>query len=229
MDSEVIRRRDLPHWDVPDAAYFVTTCLHDSIPSHGLLEISRFRTESEKIARPESMTVAEWKVHCWKKTFVRMEAWLDRRPANRCLENPELAEIIVKSMRHFAEERYDLHAYVVMPSHIHWVFQPRRKWVESLDTKDGRTPRERIVYSLNRFTSRNCNKHLNQVGEFWQHESFDHWVRDLDELDRILRYIEENPVKAGLVKTPEEWRFSSAWLRKSLGLEWGVPLPRLRS
>ena len=38
----------------------------------------------------------------------------------------------------------------------------------------------------------------NRTGQFWQHESYDHWTRDLVELERIIRYIEENPVKAGL-------------------------------
>jgi len=79
---------------------------------------------------------------------------------------------------------------------------------------------------LNRFTSTKCNNHLERCGPFWQKESFDHWVRDVDELERIIRYIEENPVKAGLVASPEDWPHSSANLRKLLNLEWGAMLPR---
>src|SRR5262249_15391165 len=115
------------------------------------------------------------------------------QPARRALENPALARIVVNALHHFAGERYDLWAYVVMPSHLHWLFQPLPQWVATL-ADDGRTPRERTTYSLNRFTATACNRFLNVKGTFWQGESYDHWVRDVDELERIIRYIEENPV-----------------------------------
>jgi putative transposase len=203
---EIIRRRHLPHWDVPDAAYFVTTCLKDSISARGLLDISHHRMELEKQRCLTAMSDHDWQRRCWKRNFVRVEHWLDREPANRCLERPPLASIVVDAMRHFAGERYDLFAYVVMPSHYHWLFQPRVEWVTSLPDAN-RTPRERILYSLNRFTANQCNKVLTKTGPFWQGESYDHWVRDVDELERIIRYIEENPVKSGLVNAAGEWLY----------------------
>jgi type I restriction enzyme R subunit len=69
---------------------------------------------------------------------------------------------------------------------------------------------------------------LNRNGTFWQHESFDHWVRDVEEMERIMRYIEENPVKAGLVSSAALWPYSSAFVRKQLGLEWGQPILQWR-
>ena len=42
------------------------------------------------------------------------------------------------------------------------------------------------------------------------HESYDHWARDRYELERIVRYTEANPVRAGLVASEERWRWSSA-------------------
>ena len=60
-------------------------------------------------------------------------------------------------------------------------------------------------------TAREANRVLGRTGErFWQAESYDHWVRDDHELERIVAYIENNPVKAGLVARPEEYRWSSA-------------------
>ena len=38
---------------------------------------------------------------------------------------------------------------------------------------------------------------------FWQNESYDHWVRVRDELDKIVGYVEENPVAAGLIEGAE--------------------------
>jgi hypothetical protein len=58
------------------------------------------------------------------------------------------------------------------------------------------------------------NKLQHRVGRtFWQDESYDHWVRDEEELQRIVLYIEQNPVKAGLCRTPADWRWSSARFR----------------
>jgi hypothetical protein len=52
---------------------------------------------------------------------------------------------------------------------------------------------------------------LGRTGKpFWQDESFDHWVRDGAQFESVRAYIEQNPVKAGLVAKPEEWRWSSA-------------------
>ena len=101
-------------------------------------------------------------------------------------------------------------------------------WVRGLgDVTKERTPRERIVHSLNSFTANSCNKLLGRIGPFWQHESFDHWIREVEELERIIHYVEENPVKAGLVRTAAEWPFSSAHDRRQLGLESGQPLLRV--
>ena len=99
-----------------------------------------------------------------------------------------------------------------MPSHFHLVFEPDSEWAETL--AEERSPREVIMHSLDRHSARECNRVLGRTGEFWQHESYDHVVRDEAELERIVQYIENNPVKAGLCGRPEEWRFSSAWKRK---------------
>jgi REP-associated tyrosine transposase len=228
-DRERFRRRHLPHWDMPGAPYFVTSCLHDSVPVRGLLELSRYRTELRQRPKSENLSADEWSALCWKRAFVRLEDWLDGQPASRLLENPELAQVVVNSLLHFANERYTLFAFVVMPSHFHWLFQPIPGWVESSGGDPSRSPRERITYSINRFTSTTCNRLLNAHGRFWQPESYDHWVRDQDELERIIAYIEANPVKAGISASAEEYLFSSACHRRQTGAEteWGLPLAPL--
>jgi len=178
-----------------------------------------------KRPKPPGSTVDEWRLRLWKLAFARVEQWLDVQPANRALANTDLAKIVEDSFFHFAGVRCDLYAYVVMPSHIHWLFQPLPSWVQELPD-DARSPRERVNYSVKRFTANQCNQHHQTRGPFWQIESYDHWVRDVDEMERIIHYIEENPVKAGLVQAREEWIFSSARFRKEAGIEWGVPLLR---
>jgi hypothetical protein len=64
---------------------------------------------------------------------------------------------------------------------------------------------------LKRFTGLEGNRMLGITGPFWQDESYDRLVRDGTEFERIVRYIERNPVNAGLAVSPEEFRWSSAW------------------
>jgi type I restriction enzyme R subunit len=204
--QESFRRRRLPHIDLPGATYFVTACLAGSIPAQGLLEIEQYRKSLERQTRPRNITPDEWKTRKWKLAFARCDRWLDQSIAVRHLADQRLANEVVKSMYHFAGERYDLLAYVVMPSHFHWVFRPRDEWVRGLGlAADKRKPRERIMHSLNRFTARECNKLLSASGTFWQDESYDHCVRDEDELERIVDYVELNPVRAELSTSREAW------------------------
>jgi len=225
MMEEKFRRRRLPHWDQPGATYFITACLAGSIPAEGLLDLAEYRDDLSKRKRPADISEADWKIQCWKKVFARWDGWLDEHPSVRHLADPELATVVTDSFYHFAGQRFDLLAYVIMPSHLHWVFTPRQEWVESLS--DDRSPRERIMYSLKRFTATECNRQLQQTGSsFWQDESHDHCVADEDELERIIYYVKQNPVKAGLVTAPELWPFSSAHARLVLGIAPGRPLLR---
>ena len=75
--NEIIRRRRLPHWDVPDATYFVTSCLEGSIPAQGWEEIHSYDEKSDRCSRPSHLTEAEWEIFQWKRRFTRLENWLD--------------------------------------------------------------------------------------------------------------------------------------------------------
>lgn len=57
-------------------------------------------------------------------------------------------------------------------------------------------------------TARYCNQELHRTGKFWHHESYDHVVRNQKEYERIVWYILNNPVKAGLVETWKDWKFT---------------------
>lgn len=88
-------------------------------------------------------------------------------------------------------QRYQLHAYVVMPNHVHVLVTPA-------------VPASKWLAPLKGFTAHQANQLLGRQGQpFWQDESYDHLVRSEAEFDRILFYIEENPVKAGLVSEPD--------------------------
>jgi putative transposase len=84
-----------------------------------------------------------------------------------------------------------------MPNHVHML-------VESS------TVASQWLRALKGFTGYSANGLLGLHGKFWQEESYDHLVRNDDEFDRIRRYIENNPVVAGLAREPEEYPWSSA-------------------
>jgi REP element-mobilizing transposase RayT len=118
----------------------------------------------------------------------------------RFLRQPEIAELVMAALGDgdLKFRRYQLHAFVVMPNHVHLLVTPS-------------VIATRWLGPLKGFTSYQANGLLGSHGSaFWQDESYDHLVRSDVEFERVRVYIERNPVTAGLVTTPERFRWSSA-------------------
>jgi putative DNA methylase len=172
--------RRLPHFDVVGQPLFVTFRLHDSLPAH-------------RVFPPSSLTTG--------KAFVEMDRLLDSAATGpKYLAIPEIAAIVADAIR-YGEQKLDrikLHSYVIMPNHVHLLITPKVAAGLWLRTLKG-------------FTAHEANLILKRTGNpFWQSESYDHLARSGDEFTRIQRYIENNPVKAGLAARPEDFRWSSA-------------------
>jgi putative transposase len=129
--------------------------------------------------------------------FVWMDRYLDtHRGGPQWLGIPEITKVVEDSLRH---PDCALHAYAIMPNHVHVLLTPRIALPKLMQYIKGKSARE-------------ANKILGVSGKpFWQHESYDHLVRTPEEFSKIQAYIEANPVKAGLAATPEAYRWSSAW------------------
>ena len=220
MSEDIVRKRNLPHIDVPGKPYFITACLEGSISAVGLKKIRNFRQHLAAQKRPEHLTDPQWKRTREKLVFKLVDELLDHQSPSKHLARPELAKEITDAFLHFAGERYQLLAFVVMPSHHHWLFLPNEDWW-SKNGADGRTPRESISHSIQSFTANKCNRLMRVSGTFWQDETWDHYARDEDEMYRIINYIENNPVAARLAREPSDFHWSSAYLRKELGIEMG--------
>lgn len=230
-ENGAVRRRDLPHIDVEGKPSFITACLDGSIPASGLKRVREYRDELKNRPRPESISEAEWELKKHKLVFKFVDSILDGESPVKQLADDRLAEIVQNAFVHFAEDRYHLYAFVVMPSHHHWLFLPKADWAEEfaisqIGKKNVRTPRESISHSIQSYTGNQCNRLLGRTGSFWQVETFDHYARDEAELFRIIQYIEQNPVVAGLVSRAEDYRWSSANLRQQLGLQPGQAIPK---
>ena len=135
------------------------------------------------------------------RQFARAERFLDKAAWGPLwLKIPEIARAVESCILKGARElnQYQLLAYVVMPNHVHLLVEPH-------------VPLRRITAGIKGVSSHHANRILGRAGEaFWQGESFDHWVRTPMEGEKICRYIESNPVKAGLVAAAETWPWSSA-------------------
>jgi len=71
-----------------------------------------------------------------------------------------------------------------------------------------------ILHSWKSFTANKVNALLGRTGAFWHDDYFDRYMRDEDHLIRTVRYVEQNPVKAGLVDTDSDWNWSSSRFRR---------------
>jgi putative transposase len=196
-------RRHLPHYFPEGFPVFFTWNLKGSLPKAVAkdLEIKRTQLEEEPPVLGESSS--NRKIREQKILFSLRDNYLDGATDGPLhLREPTVAKIVVDSILFGAPERYELYAFVVMANHVHLVILPRRE-------------PEEILQGIKGFTSRQINRLHQRTGRvFWQDETYDHWVRDLEELRRIIEYVENNPVVAGLCAKSEDWIWSSAAMRK---------------
>ena len=69
------------------------------------------------------------------------------------------------------------------------------------------------VGSWKRYTARHANQQLGRTGPFWQTEYWDRYIRNEVHFNATIEYIDQNPVKAGLVSEPSLWPYGSACLK----------------
>jgi putative transposase len=210
--SDIYYRRNLPHWQPKGAFIFLTLRLYGTLPSGtGTLACAD---------DPRAQTILETP----GRRFKRLDSQLDTMNVGpKWLAESRVAAAVESTIiRGDAElNQYELHGYVLMPNHTHLLIRPK-------------VAIGRVTRGIKGVSANLANRILGRRGKaFWQDESFDHWVRNEREYGKIRFYIEYNPMTAGLVKKPEEWRWGSAWLQCSnggavTGAQAGVPVPHLK-
>jgi len=132
------------------------------------------------------------------------DAFLDVGSGNCWLRLPEIARIVEDALLHFDGERYRLIAWAVMPNHVHALIEPIAG--HGLGS---------IVSSWKRFSARMANRVLGHIGPFWQNDYWDTYIRNERHFESTISYIENNPVKAGLVRQPADWPWGHARLKRA--------------
>ena len=122
----------------------------------------------------------------------------------RLLQSERNAGLLIDVMRSLiAEHRFKLHDFVVMPDHLHVL----------LTVEDGMTIEKAMQLIKGRF-SRRLTQEFGYLGEVWQRGFAEMQVINRESFLQHRQYIAMNPVKAGLVDSPEQYPFCFEFMAK---------------
>ena len=128
-------------------------------------------------------------------------------------------KIVADKIHEFDGEKYKLIAYCIMPNHVHLLIDTFNFSFNSGGSENKSSTKYYYLTDILRLikgnTARYCNQILNRSGKFWQSESYDHYVRNQNELGRIIEYILDNPVKANLCNERSDWKWSYSYCSSS--------------
>ncbi|HEV7238099.1 MAG TPA: transposase [Thermoanaerobaculia bacterium] len=186
----------IPHWELPGATYSVTFRLDGSLPRE---VVARLHEERKAVERAitggvRSLTgIEDMNLRAHMET--RYDNALHANTSVAHLSNPDVADLVARTLRFFDNERYRLDAWAIMPNHVHTVLMPFQP--HDLAT---------IFHSWKSYSSNRANAILGRQGTFWHREYYDRIVRDERDLADTIEYVLRNPEKAGL----KNWPWTSA-------------------
>ncbi len=195
MNSDVPTHRGwysrgyLPHRDEPGLTQFITFRLADSMPK---VIVQEWKRELRTLPDSEAKTQLQ----------VRINHYIDGSSGSSVLRRPDVGGIVEQTLLNEDGTQYELLAWVVMPNHVHLL----ARFKEVTQMPD-------VVKTWKGVSARLINEVLQRRGRLWYREYFDRFIRDAEHFDRVVRYIEYNPVKAGLSPSAEAWPLSSARFR----------------
>jgi REP element-mobilizing transposase RayT len=170
-------RGRLPHWELDEATYSITFRLRDSLPLPIASSLFREREHTLRTA----MNAAE-RAQADRMFSIRLDSYLDAGHGSCILRDERNAAIVANALRHFDRARYELHAWCVMPNHVHAMIYLAR----GADLQN-------VLHSWKSYTA-----HAIGRGVIWQREYFDRIVRDARDFRDTRNYVLNNPAKAGL-------------------------------
>jgi REP element-mobilizing transposase RayT len=198
-------RRNLPHIQPEGATLFITFRLANSLPKEVIERlkaeheeaVNRIKLIADNIEREQQLNLAE------RRFFGKWDGVLDSLAyGEKHLANSQVADLVSESLLYRDGKVYDLEAFSIMSNHGHLVCSP-------LEEAEGKYHSlSKIMHSFKLHTALEANKILGRDGAFWQHENYDHYVRDEGELERIIKYVIYNPVKAKLVDDWKQWKWT---------------------
>jgi REP element-mobilizing transposase RayT len=220
MQIKTYYRNNLPHITPIGATFFITFRLGDSLPQPVLWKLKKeFNAKIAALKRSGAKNLDELIYKEQKRFFGKYDKQLDENPYGSCLlKSRDYAEQVIKQMTKLDGNFYELQAYTIMPNHVHFLIDTMTQLVDEnnlilhelpLNFASLADTMQRVkgasAYYSNLILKEQTGK---KMLPFFQHESFDHYVRDEQEWGNIVAYILNNPVKAGLVDDWRDWKFS---------------------
>ncbi|MGJ8654252.1 MAG: REP-associated tyrosine transposase [Opitutaceae bacterium] len=182
----------LPHWVVDYGCYAITIRCAGSLPKSELLKLQEI-TETLKAIDPALPKAEDYQ----RRQFAILESYLDRGDGFAPFSDARVAKAMNDFIAKYETEHLRFSHWVVMPNHIHLLTQPI--------TFNGRSDFESAWRSFKQSSAYKLNHIIKRSGNFWQTSWYDRWVRTEHEYNKWIQYIENNPVKAGLVATAKDY------------------------
>ncbi len=179
----------IPHVDYPHLWQAITFHLADSVPGAVVERWSRELASCPTEQRRRTLRIL-------------IDDYQDAGHGVCVLRDDRCAEVVAQQILAGNGSAYSLAAWVIMPNHVHVVIGPGDQ---------GRVDVSAITRQWKGASARRINQIIGRSGSVWRRESFDRWIRDSDHFSAAVKYIAENPVKAGLCRGPGDWRWSHAW------------------
>ena len=213
-DDAIFYRRNLPHIHPKDGTFFITFLLAGAISAYLIRKIISEKTETIKLLKRKfSDKILVEKIYNTEKIFFgKLDGFLDSETKGTWwLSKDKLSQIVANKIHDLDGIRYGLICYTIMSNHVHIIINTTGINESTSSKKSGKTknyPLADTMRLLKGSTARLCNIALSRRGAFWHHESYDRFIRDEEELNRIIQYTLNNPVKAGFVADWRSWKFT---------------------
>jgi len=201
LDYKIYYKRNLPHIQPENAILFITYRLAFSLLKEIIINLLEKRKSFDKKLIKINPIERKKLENTYNKILFKIEdEFLDKYSEEPLwLKKKEIAGIVIDSLLYNHQKLYDLHFSLIMPNHVHTVLKPLK------NKENNYYSIAKIMKEHKSFSAIESNKILKRSGQFWHHESYDHFIRDDEEYYRIKNYVMNNPVKAGLVERYEDW------------------------
>jgi REP element-mobilizing transposase RayT len=203
-------KHNLPHFQQPGQAYFITWILKDAVPAKAFprysVQLGQLKNQIElyKQNNPNKELVEKLQQQYYLTRKKYIKAFDDLLAVSKSntvdLSFTGNTRIISDAMQFWQNKKLKNIAYSIMPNHVHWVLELFHN-----DESGNPVYLQDIMQSVKRFSARQINLRERRSGTLWQKENFDTTIRDEKHLYNTVEYTLNNPVNAGLIKNRDEW------------------------
>ncbi|MCB5272372.1 MAG: transposase [Candidatus Cloacimonetes bacterium] len=196
-------RRYLPHYQEPGQIISLTWRLEGELPQQIKATLQEMKLLMEVMKASPEGSISSDLYQQYSDTIARYDAQLGRhKPSGLDLSQPKIARIITTAFHYYDARLYDLHAFCVMPNHVHLLVRP------IVQASGGFALLSDIVGRIKSYTAKQIIRTGIQTKTVWRADYFDRFIRGEKDYYWAVEYILDNPLKAKLAQKQRDWPFS---------------------